>query len=197
MQRRITRIWRHPAVTFIWAPLFLAVFWVSLCKIVEVSQLAASGDPVQIADWGLTHKVSRDDFEREIRATLAEGKVDLAQGILTEALKHKMPIDAALIDSVQEASAKQDSAAVRTARAVTVGLLTGKLQMRAASQARWPAMPCFLGTFGTLAARALIAYRASAAIRGRSGSQRAGSPLPCSHMARGVPLRRSAPAFLS
>lgn len=126
MQRRITRIWRHPAVTFVWAPLFLAVFWVSLGKIVEVSQLEASGDPGQIADWGLTHKVSRNDFEREIRSTLAEGKVDLAQGILTEALKHKVPIDAALIDSVQEASVKQASAAVRTARAVTVGLLTGE-----------------------------------------------------------------------
>jgi hypothetical protein len=123
MQRRITRF---PAFALISAVLFLAATWVLLGRVAEDCRVSASRDPAQFTNWGLSLEATRHDFEREVRSSLAEGKLDLAKDILAWTLKHNVSIDAALIESVRKAGANQDATTVQAARAFAAGLLTGE-----------------------------------------------------------------------
>jgi len=115
----------YSAFRLMWAVVPLVAIWIFLGKSVENARIVSSGDPVQFADWGLSH-ASRSDFEREIRSTLDEGKVDLAQDILTEARNRNLFLEPALTESVRQANVSQSSATVRTARSFASGVLTGE-----------------------------------------------------------------------
>jgi hypothetical protein len=124
--RRIRRFWRHPVITFGVAAFFFLMGMGAFCRIIDDSHVLASGDPTRSIDWALRHEVTRDDFEREIRSTLVEGKVELAQDILNQAMRENLSIDPSLIDSVREAHTNQGSTTLRIARAFAAGLLTGE-----------------------------------------------------------------------
>jgi hypothetical protein len=124
--RRIRRFWRHPVITFGAAVFFFLAGMVAFCRVIDDSHVLASGDPMRRIGWVLRHEVSRHDFEREIRSTLVEGKVELAQDILNQAMRENLLIDPSLIDSVREAYTNQGSNNVRIARTFAAGLLTGE-----------------------------------------------------------------------
>jgi hypothetical protein len=137
------------AFRLMWAVVSLVAIWICLGKSVENARTVASGDSVQFADWGLSH-ASRSDFEREIRSTLDEGKVDLAQDILTEASNRNLFVDPALIESVRQAHANQSSATVRIARSFASGALTGEAADAAGFTGASASDAVFVGDFRDL-----------------------------------------------
>ena len=117
---------RHPAVALVGAVVFALVAVMLIHGSVAArNQLAAADDPVEISDQALDRTFNRDVAEREIRAALASGDIDLAQSFVALAADRGVAIDPALADKVQAASAKHASAA-NTAGRFVHGLWTGE-----------------------------------------------------------------------
>ena len=115
---------RHPAAALAAAVAF-AVAAFLLGRGAVADHAAAADDPVQISARALERSFDRDVAEREIRAALAAGDVDLAQSFIALAAERAVTIDPALAGEVQESRAQQASAANSAGRFVR-GLWTGE-----------------------------------------------------------------------
>ena len=91
----------------------------------EAQRYAAAGDPVAISDLRLDRVFSRGVAEREIRAAVTAGDLDLAQSFLDLAADRSIQIDPALIGSVKDAQTKAATAS-HTAGRFVQGLWTGE-----------------------------------------------------------------------
>lgn len=125
-ERRFMRLVRHPIFAVVCALAF-AVAAGALIRgsLVAQNRLAAAGDPVWISDRALDRSFNRNVAEREIRAALASGDVDLAQSFVALAARRGVAIDPALLAGVQDAGVKQSSVADTAGRFVH-GLWTGE-----------------------------------------------------------------------
>jgi hypothetical protein len=88
-------------------------------------QLAAADDPVAISNRALAQSFNRDVAEREIRAALAAGDVDLAQSFVALAADRNVAIDPGLNDAVAKAG-EQHGSVTSTAGRFVHGLWTGE-----------------------------------------------------------------------
>ena len=123
---RLAGALRHPSTAFVCAIVFaLAAFVFIRGGVATRDQLAIAGDPVKISDQALDRTFNRAVAEREIRAALASGDIDLAQSFVALAADRGVAIDPALTDKVGNASSKQASAA-NTAGRFVHGLWTGE-----------------------------------------------------------------------
>lgn len=91
----------------------------------EAQRYAAAGDPVAISDLRLDRVFSRGVAEREIRAAVTAGDLDLAQSFLDLAADRGIQIDPALIGSLNDAQTKAATAS-HTAGRFVQGLWTGE-----------------------------------------------------------------------
>lgn len=87
--------------------------------------LAARNDPANITDRALDRVFNREVAEREIRAALANGDLDLAQSFLDLAAERGAAVEPALIDAVKATRTDQASFA-NTAGRFVHGLWTGE-----------------------------------------------------------------------
>ena len=117
---------RHPALA-----LFVATFFgfaaVALIRGATnvAEQFAAADNPVQITDRALESSFNRDIADREIRAALAAGDIDLARSFIELAADCNVSVDPALAGKVTEASADQGSVA-NTVHRFALGFWTGE-----------------------------------------------------------------------
>jgi hypothetical protein len=117
---------RHPSFALAGAVLFaLAAFIFVRGGIVTGERLAVADDPVAISDRALDGKFSAEVADREIRAALATGDVDLAESFVALAAGRSVPVDPALASQVTQAAADRGSAS-NTARRFVRGLWTGE-----------------------------------------------------------------------
>jgi hypothetical protein len=91
----------------------------------EAQRYAVAGDPVAISDLRLDRVFSQAVAEREIRAAVTAGDLDLAQSFLDLATDRNVQIHPALVASVKEAQAKAATATYTAGRFVQ-GLWTGE-----------------------------------------------------------------------
>jgi hypothetical protein len=125
-QNRFIKAARHPASALAGAILFsLAAFVFIRGGIVVGDRLAAANDPVKISDQALDRSFNRDVADREIRAALTAGDIDLAQSFVVLAADRGVPIDANLAGQVKQAAADRGSAGNTAGRFVR-GLWTGE-----------------------------------------------------------------------
>jgi hypothetical protein len=123
---RLAGALRHPSTAFVCAIVFaLAASVFIRGGVAARNQLAIAGDPVKISDQALDRTFNRAVAEREIRAALASGDIDLAQSFVALAADRGVAIDPALTDRVGNASSKQASTA-NTAGRFVHGLWTGE-----------------------------------------------------------------------
>ena len=125
-QRQFIRLALHPALAFLVAA-FLGLLAVALVRGATdmAERFAAADDPVQIADRALESSFNRDIADREIRAALAAGDIDLAQSFMELAVDCNVSLDPALAGKVKEAVADQGSV-VNTAARFVRGFWTGE-----------------------------------------------------------------------
>jgi len=126
-QSRLIRSLRHPAAALVGAavcglvalPLARGTFDVA-------EQLAAADDPVAVSDRALDRVgFDRSVAEREIRAALGSGDLDLAQSFLDLAAERNVAVDPQLAAQVDDARAKAASP-TGTAGRFLRGLWTGE-----------------------------------------------------------------------
>jgi hypothetical protein len=117
---------RHPAGAVVLGALFAiaAVFFLR-GGVAAHQRMAAADDPVAITDQALAASFDRDIAEREIRAALAAGDVDLAQSFVDLAAERNVTIDRALPEKVKETDTDQHTFA-NTAGRFVQGLWTGE-----------------------------------------------------------------------
>ena len=125
-ERRAIRLVRHPTFALVCA-LVLAIAAVVLVRggVAARKEFVAADDPVAISDQALDRTFDRGVADREIRAALAAGDLDLAQSFVALAADRGVAIDPALAAEVKDASAKQSSIA-NTAGRFVHGLWTGE-----------------------------------------------------------------------
>ena len=117
---------RHPAFALAGAVLFaLAAFIFVPGGIVTGERLAVADDPVAISDRALDGKFSAEVADREIRAALSAGDVDLAESFVALAADRSVPVDPALASQVTQAAVDRGSASNTAGRFVR-GLWTGE-----------------------------------------------------------------------
>jgi hypothetical protein len=123
---RFIRLFRHPAFALAGAVLFAgAAFALVRGGVAASERFAAADDPAKITDQALDRVFNQGVAEREIRAALAVGDIDLAQSFVELAADRGVSIDAALADKVKEARTDQGSFA-NTAGRFVHGLWTGE-----------------------------------------------------------------------
>jgi hypothetical protein len=117
---------RHPALALAGAALFaLAALVFVRGGMAAGDRLAVTDDPVKISDQALDRSFDRGVADREIRAALAAGDLDLARSFIALAADRAVPIDPGLADQVNDAAVQQGSAANTAGRFVR-GLWTGE-----------------------------------------------------------------------
>jgi hypothetical protein len=122
----IVRQIRHPVFALLCAVIFGCVALVAGGNAVDEAQrFAAANDPVAISDRALDRVFTQGVAEREIRAALTAGDIDLAQSFLDLAAERDVQIDPALTDKVKEAQTNAASA-THTAGRFVQGLWTGE-----------------------------------------------------------------------
>jgi hypothetical protein len=124
--KRLFALVRHPVAALVAGILCAAAagFFVRGGLAVH-DQLAVADDPVAISDRALAHAFNRDVAEREIRAALAVGDVDLAQSFVALAADRNVAIDPGLTDAVGKEGKEQKSVSSTAGRFVH-GLWTGE-----------------------------------------------------------------------
>jgi len=121
------RALRHPLFALGGAVLFAG----AACALVrggidaQAHLAAVAADPVQISDRALGQAFNRDIAEREIRAALAAGDVDLAQSFVALAADRSVAVDPALAGEVKQAQTEAGSLR-NTAGRFVQGLWTGE-----------------------------------------------------------------------
>jgi len=122
----IVRQMRHPVFALLCATVLGCAALVAGRNAVDQTQRYAAGDdPVAISDLRLDRVFSQGVAEREIRAALTAGDLDLAQSFLDLAAERNAKIDPALSDGVKDAQAKAATAS-HTAGRFVQGLWTGE-----------------------------------------------------------------------
>jgi hypothetical protein len=98
-------------LALIGACLFAAAAWLAVRGGVETrTRLAAvAADPAQVSDRALADVFDRGVADREIRAALAAGDLDLAQSFVELAADRAVAVDPALIDQVRQAHVEAGS----------------------------------------------------------------------------------------
>ena len=123
---RITQFMRGPAFALAGAAVFAgACFALSGAAIDAAEGLGTGGDPVKITDRALTRSFNRDVAEREIRAALAQGDVDLAESFGKLAADRNVLVDPALLENIRYARAN-DGTIVGISGRFMRGFLTGR-----------------------------------------------------------------------
>jgi hypothetical protein len=123
--RVFLRLLRHPFLAILGAVAFAVVATLCVRGGLDARARAAETDPVKISDRALDHVFDGATAEREIRAALAAGDVDLAQSFLALAADRAVAIDPELADQVKAAETKQ-ATATNTAGRFVRGLWTGE-----------------------------------------------------------------------
>lgn len=127
---RFARLVRHPVVaTVIVIVLFPVVVKLSI-NAAYVTQLFAAADPATIADLRLKHDFDRDAAERQIRAALSAGDVDLASSFVELSGECQLSINPALVAEVNAVRATEDSVGSTISRFVR-GFWTGQADDKA------------------------------------------------------------------
>lgn len=124
--KRLFAITRHPVAALVAGVLCAtaAGFFIR-GGLAEHDRLAAADDPVAISDRALAQSFNRDVAEREIRAALAAGDIDLAQSFVALATDRNVAIDPGLTDAVGKAG-KEQASVTSTAGRFVHGLWTGE-----------------------------------------------------------------------
>lgn len=123
---RIGTLVRHPCFALGAAAIFaLAAAVFSGGGIAAHDRLAMAHDPAKISDRALDRVFNGEVAQREIRAALASGDVDLAQSFVELAAERSVAIDPALVQQVRNARAARDTVAGTAGRFVH-GLWTGE-----------------------------------------------------------------------
>ena len=122
---RFIAVLHHPAFAGMGVILFAIAAFVVIRGGMEARARLAVDDPVQISDRALDRVFNRDVAEREIRAALGAGDIDLAQSFVELAADRSVAIDPALADAVKQAQVKASSVAGTAGRFVQ-GLWTGE-----------------------------------------------------------------------
>ncbi len=116
----------HPAFALLCAAVFGCAALVAGTNATdEARRHAAADDPAAISDLKLDRVFSQAVAQREIRAALTAGDLDLAQSFLDLAADRSVQIDPALIASVKEAQTNAASAS-HTAGRFVQGMWTGE-----------------------------------------------------------------------
>lgn len=124
--KRLFAITRHPVAALVAGVLCaVAAGFFIRGGLAAQHQLAAADDPVAISDRALAQSFNGDVAEREIRAALAAGDVDLAQSFVALAADRNVAIDPGLTDAVGKAGKEQGSVTSTAGRFVH-GLWTGE-----------------------------------------------------------------------
>jgi hypothetical protein len=117
---------RHPAFALAGAAAFALVAALLIRGgMAAREQFAAADDPVRISDQALDGAFGRGVAEREIRAALAAGDIDLAQSFAALASDRGVTIDPALTDVIKSETVKQATVGNTVGRFVH-GLWTGE-----------------------------------------------------------------------
>ena len=117
---------RHPVFALLCAAVFGAAALLAGTNAADEAQrYRAADDPVAISDLKLDRVFGKAVAEREIRAALTSGDLDLAQSFLDLAAERNVYVDPALIDQVKEAQTNAASA-THTAGRFVQGLWTGE-----------------------------------------------------------------------
>ena len=123
---RIGGLARHPCLALVCAAAFaLAAALFVGGGVAAHDRLAAANDPAKISDRALGRVLDGGVAEREIRAALASGDVDLAQSFVELAAERSIAVDPALAQQVKDAQAGRDTLAGTAGRFVH-GLWTGE-----------------------------------------------------------------------
>jgi hypothetical protein len=126
LRSRFIRVIRHPAAALCGAALFAIAAGLSVRGGLDAgASVIAADDPAAISDRALDRVFDRDVAEREIRAALATGDVDLAQSFVELAADRGVGIDPTLAEQVTQARTKATSATA-TAGQFVHGLWTGE-----------------------------------------------------------------------
>ncbi|HEX8828327.1 MAG TPA: hypothetical protein VF778_09450 [Xanthobacteraceae bacterium] len=124
--KRLFVITRHPVAALVAGVLCaVAAGFFIRGGLAAQHQLAAADDPVAISDRALAQSFNGDVAEREIRAALDAGDVDLAQSFVALAADRNVAIDPGLTDAVGKAGKEQGSVTSTAGRFVH-GLWTGE-----------------------------------------------------------------------
>jgi hypothetical protein len=116
----------HPAFALLCAAIFgCAALVIGGNAVDEAQKFAAADDPVQISDRSLDRIFTQSVAEREIRAALTAGDLDLAQSFLDLAAERSVQVDPGLVDKVTEAQTNAASV-TQTAGRFVQGLWTGE-----------------------------------------------------------------------
>ena len=124
-QIRLIEALRHPFFAGAAAVIFAVAAVVAVRAGMDARARAAVTDPVKISDRALDRTFTGAVAEREIRSALAAGDTDLAQSFVALAADRGVSIDPALIDRLQQATAKEATWTDRAGRFVH-GLWTGE-----------------------------------------------------------------------
>jgi hypothetical protein len=124
-RKRFVAVLRHPAFAGVGAIVFAIAAFAVIRGGMEARARLAVDDPVQISDRALDRVFNRNVAEREIRAALSAGDMDLAQSFVELAADRSVSIDPALADQVKQAQVKANSVAGTAGRFVQ-GLWTGE-----------------------------------------------------------------------
>jgi hypothetical protein len=125
-RNRFTGVMRHPAAALCGAALFAIAAGLCVRGGLDAgARVAAADDPAAISDRALDQVFDRDVAEREIRAALAAGDIDLAQSFIELAADRGVGVDPALTEQVAQARSKAASATATAGRFVH-GLWTGE-----------------------------------------------------------------------
>jgi hypothetical protein len=118
---------RHPACALAGAAAFAVVAALLIRDGTAAREqfAAVAADPVKISDQALDRAFNRDAAEREIRAALAGGDLDLAQSFVALAADRGVAIDPALGEAINTETAKQATVG-NTAAHFVHGLWTGE-----------------------------------------------------------------------
>jgi hypothetical protein len=116
----------HPLFALLCAVIFGGAALVAGTNAADQAQrYAAADDPIAISDLKLDGVFSQAVAEREIRAALTSGDLDLAQSFLDLSAERNVYLDPALIGQVKEAQTKA-ATATHTAGRFVQGLWTGE-----------------------------------------------------------------------
>ena len=124
-QGRFLRTVRHPVFALVGAVIFAVAAAAAIRGGMAAHARAVEDGPVKISDQALDRTFDRAVAEREIRSALAAGDPDLAQSFVELAADRGVPLDPALADTVQAATANRASLANTAGRFVR-GLWTGE-----------------------------------------------------------------------
>ncbi len=126
-EKKFSRALRHPLAALAGAGFFAlaALLLIRAGETARAHLAAAAADPVAISDRALAQSFNSDVAEREIRAALVAGDIDLAQSFVALAADRSVGIDPALAEQVEQKSVTENSFASRAGRFVH-GLWTGE-----------------------------------------------------------------------